>query len=145
VAFQVDAQLSALYHEGAIQEHTERCIERRLGPWQAIASEVESGHNTQTIYLRNVQHRLTVSLDCSGELLYKRGYAKHVSTAPPQDNIAAAIFREADLSGFDMLIDPTADSSTFGLEALLGLAEYGAGHFRHFAGITTALLLGNIR
>jgi putative N6-adenine-specific DNA methylase len=133
VAFQVDAHRSVLYHERAIQERAEQCVGRRLRPWQAIASEAGLGHGTQTMYLRNVHNRLTVSLDCSGELLYKRGYGKHVAAAPLRDNIAAAILREADFSGFDTLIDPMAGSGTFGLEALLGLADCGAGHFRHFA------------
>ena len=133
VAFQVDAHQSVLYHEGAIQERAERCVERRLRPWQAISSETVLAHGAQTIYIRNVQNRLTVSLDCSGELLYKRGYGKHVSAAPLRDNVAAAILREADFSEFDTLIDPMAGSGTFGLEALLGLADCGAGHFRHFA------------
>jgi putative N6-adenine-specific DNA methylase len=118
IAFQVDAHRSVLYHEGAIQERAERCVERRLRPWQAISSEADPGHGAQTVYLRNVQNRLTVSLDCSGELLYKRGYDKHVSAAPLRDNIAAAILREANFSEFDTLIDPMAGSGTFGLEAL---------------------------
>jgi putative N6-adenine-specific DNA methylase len=133
VAFQVDAHQSALYHEGAIQERAERCVDKRLRSWQAIASEAEADHGMQTVYIRNVRNRVTVSLDCSGELLYKRGYDKHVSTAPLRDNLAAAILQETKFSEFDTLIDPMAGSGTFGLEALLGLAERGAGHFRHFA------------
>lgn len=133
MAFQVDSYRSTLYHEGAIQERAERCVERRLRPWQALSSEADLGHSTQTIYLRNVHNRLTVSLDCSGELLYKRGYDKHISAAPLRDNIAAAILRETNFSEFDTLIDPMAGSGTFGLEALLGLADCGAGHVRDFA------------
>ena len=133
VAFQVDSYQSVLYHEGAIQERAERCVERRLRPWQTISSETDSVDGVQTIYLRNVRNQITVSLDCSGELLYKRGYDKHVADAPLRDNIAAAILQEADFSGFDTLIDPMAGSGTFGLEALLALADSGAGHFRHFA------------
>lgn len=133
VAFQVDARQSVLYHERAIQERAERCVERRLRPWQAISSDDKPAKDVQTVYLRNVRNQITISLDCSGELLYKRGYGKHVAAAPLRDNIAAAILQEADFIGFDTLIDPMAGSGTFGLEALLRLAEYGAGHFRHFA------------
>jgi putative N6-adenine-specific DNA methylase len=133
LAFQVESHQSALYHQGAIQERAERCVERRLRPWQAISSEIDSSQITQTVYIRNVRNRVTVSLDCSGELLYKRGYDKYVAAAPLRDNIAAAILREASFSEFDTLVDPMAGSGTFGLEALLGLAECGAGHLRHFA------------
>lgn len=132
-AFQVEARQSVLYHEGAIQERAERCVERRLQPWQAISSEIDSADGVQTIYLRNIRNQMTVSLDCSGELLYKRGYDKHVADAPLRDNLAAAILQEANFSDFDTLIDPMAGSGTFGLEALLALAERGAGHLRHFA------------
>jgi putative N6-adenine-specific DNA methylase len=132
-AFQVEARQSVLYHEGAIQERAERCVGQRLRPWQAISARNDFGNSVQTIYLRNVRNQMTVSLDCSGELLYKRGYDKHVAAAPLRDNIAAAILREADFSGFDTLIDPMAGSGTFGLEALLALAERGTGHIRHFA------------
>jgi putative N6-adenine-specific DNA methylase len=133
VTVQAEARESALYHEGAIQERAEQWIAQRLRPWQALASETEAEQHSPTVYLRNVHNRVTVSLDCSGELLYKRGYDKHVAAAPLRDNIAAAILREANFSAFDTLIDPMAGSGTFGLEALLGLAERGAGHFRHFA------------
>ncbi len=133
VAFQVDAHQSVLYHEGAIQERAERCVERRLHPWQAISAQTDFGNSVQTIYLRNVRNQITISLDCSGELLYKRGYDKHVADAPLRDNIAAAILQEANFSGFDTLVDPMAGSGTFGLEALLALTERGAGHIRHFA------------
>lgn len=132
-AFQVEAHQSALYHEGAIQERAERCVEQRLRPWQAISVQTDFGNSAQIIYLRNVHDQVTVSLDCSGELLYKRGYDKYVAAAPLRDNLAAAILQEADFSGFDTLIDPMAGSGTFGLEALLALAERGAGHLRHFA------------
>ena len=136
VAFQVDAQQSVLYHEGAIQERAERCVKRRLEPWRAILSEesdVDPERIAQTIHLRNFRNRFTVSLDCSGELLYKRGYDKHVDVAPLRDSIAAAILQEADVTAFDTLVDPMAGSGTFGLETLLRLTNYGAGHFRHFA------------
>ncbi|PIE35265.1 hypothetical protein CSA56_04825 [candidate division KSB3 bacterium] len=133
VAFHVDAQQSTLYHEGAIQERAERCIEKRLHSWQFVVPKPESSRGTQTVFLRNFRNQITVSLDCSGGLLYKRGYDKHVDSAPLRDNIAAAILREANFSRFDTLIDPMAGSGTFGLEALLGLSKYGAGHFRHFA------------
>jgi putative N6-adenine-specific DNA methylase len=133
VAFQVESHQSALYHQRAIQERAERCVERRLRPWKAISLDVESGQSVQTVYFRNVRNRMTISLDCSGELLYKRGYDKHVAVAPLRDNIAAAILQEANFAKFDTLVDPMAGSGTFGLEALLGLAGCGAGHLRHFA------------
>jgi len=133
VVFRVEARQSVLYHEGAIQERAARWIEQHLRPWRAIVPDARPSDDAQTIYLRNVRNRMTVSLDCSGELLYKRGYDKHVAAAPLRDNIAAAILREADFAGFDTLIDPMAGSGTFGLEALLALADQGAGHLRHFA------------
>lgn len=133
VMVQVEARESALYHERAIQERVEQWIARRLRPWQVLALETEDGQHVQTVYLRNVENRFTISFDCSGELLYKRGYDKHVATAPLRDNIAAAILREANFGAFDTLIDPMAGSGTFGLEALLALAGRGAGYFRHFA------------
>ena len=133
VGFQVDARQSVLYHEGAIQERAARWIKHRLQPWQAIASEVDNDQSNQTVYIRNIHNRVTVSLDCSGELLYKRGYDKHVAAAPLRDNIAAAILQESGAGEFDTLVDPMAGSGTFGLEALLGRAACGAGHFRYFA------------
>ena len=132
-AFQVDAQQSALYHEGAIQERVKRWVDGCLRPWKAISPKGNADRATQTIHIRNFRNRFTISLDCSGELLYKRGYDKHVDAAPLRDNIAAAILQEMDFSGFDTLVDPMAGSGTFGLEAILNLADCGAGHFRHFA------------
>lgn len=130
---QVSASQAELYHEGAIADRVERGIQQHLSPWQAIASEREAADGAQAIYVRNVENRITVSLDCSGEMLYKRGYDKHVGAAPLRDTLAAAILQEANFTEFDMLIDPLAGSGTFGLEALLALDGRGAGHVRHFA------------
>ncbi|PIE29275.1 hypothetical protein CSA57_09720 [candidate division KSB3 bacterium] len=133
LAFQVDAQRSALYHEGAVRERLESWVTERLAPWRVISPEPGPEPAMQTVYVRILRNHVTVSLDCSGELLYKRGYEKHVDFAPLRDNIAAAILQEADVSGFDTFVDPMAGSGTFGLETLLLLAKRAAGHYRHFA------------
>jgi putative N6-adenine-specific DNA methylase len=69
------------------------------------------------VFVRLEKDICTVSLDSSGELLYRRGKKRLVTEAPLRETLAALILREASLRNYDLLLDPMCGSGTFSLEA----------------------------
>ena len=80
------------------------------------------------LHIRN--NRATISLDCSGGSLHKRGYRKATVDAPMQETVAAAAIRMSGWDGTTPLYDPMCGSGTLLCEALMHAAQIPAGHLR---------------
>lgn len=131
--FDVVAHRSRLYHGKAIAERFERSIAERL-PAPAAPQPTAAGlAATQRIFVRVVDDRFTISLDMSGENLYRRGIKKRVADAPLRETIAAAALMLAAYSPDEPLIDPMCGSGTFALEAAMQAHNIPVGWFRNFA------------
>ena len=77
---------------------------------------------------------VTLSLDSSGEPLYKRGYRVAQTEAPINEVLAAGILKLAGWDGQCNFIDPMCGSGTFLVEAALIAANINPGIYRqHFA------------
>ena len=77
--------------------------------------------------------RVTLSLDTSGEPLFKRGWRVHQGPAPLAETLAAAVVK---FSGWDArapLLDPFSGSGTLVIEAGLIAGGTAPGRFRSFA------------
>ena len=61
----------------------------------------------------------TISLDSSGDLLYKRGYRKSVSIAPINEVLAAGIILLTKWNKETSFFDPMCGSGTFLIEAMM--------------------------
>jgi putative N6-adenine-specific DNA methylase len=77
--------------------------------------------NGASVFVRFFRDICTLSINTSGEDLYRRGYDKWVGEAPVRDNIASGLLQLL-IKGIDTtqpieLIDPMAGSGTFLLEA----------------------------
>lgn len=77
---------------------------------------------TQKIFVRIVKNICTISLDMSGEALYKRSYKVLTAQAPLRENLAAGLLQVL-CEGLDLkqkyeLLDPMMGSGSFLLEAL---------------------------
>ena len=57
------------------------------------------------IFVRGVDDQFTISIDSSGEHLYKRGLKSHPGTAPLRETIAAAALLQAGYRGIEPVID----------------------------------------
>ncbi len=78
--------------------------------------------------------QVTISLDSSGEPLYKRGWRVAQTAAPINAVLAAGIIRLSGWDGDTDLIDPMCGSGTFLIEAALIAANINPGVYRtHFA------------
>ncbi|MBW2585264.1 MAG: hypothetical protein JRE36_17395 [Deltaproteobacteria bacterium] len=71
-----------LYHTAAISERLLKAIAARKKNIEFMAPAQELSFSPQNIYVRGVDDRFTVSIDSSGENLYKRGIKKHTGSAP---------------------------------------------------------------
>lgn len=74
--------------------------------------------------------RITVSLDSSGESLYKRGYRVAQTEAPINEVLAAGIILRSGWRGDCPLVDPMCGSGTFLIEAALIAAGIMPGIYR---------------
>ena len=125
----VSSHRSRLYHTGDIARTIKASIDRRLnGPPGSPPSVFP-----QTVFVRAVEDRLTLSLDSSGEPLYKRGLKTGPARAPIRETLAAAILMTAGYDPRRPLLDPLCGSGTFSLEAAMLAKKHPPGVHRDFA------------
>ncbi len=120
-----------LFHSDAIGERILNCIAR--SGLQISPTTNWVGSYGQTIYVRGVKDRFTVSIDSSGNHLHKRGIKKHTGRAPLRETVAATALLLAGYHGQKPLIDPMCGTGTFPLEAAMIARNLPAGGFREFA------------
>ena len=73
---------------------------------------------------------VTVSLDSSGEPLFKRGYRQAFAEAPLNESLAAGMLLMSGWNGSVPLTDPMCGSATIPIEAALIAKKIPAGKFR---------------
>jgi len=134
----VTSRESRLYHKAAIQERVVSNIAKRfsetLEPKQGV--QYRSGNQPsyrQLVFVRLLNDHCTISIDSSGENLYKRGQKQHGHKAPLRETIAAAVLKIAGYSGREPLIDPMCGSGTFSLEGAMVAKGIPPGWYRRFA------------
>ena len=132
IKIRVNARKCRLYHSSAVAERVEKQVRRHLAKSGLTPDEGRRFNQVQQIFIRGLNDRFSVSIDSSGEHLYKRGLKTHVGRAPLRENLAAAVL---DLAGYDgrmPLIDPMCGSGTFSLEATMKTMNIPPGWFREF-------------
>lgn len=128
----VSAKRSRLYHKEAIAGIFSESIETKLASpgFGEKDRDISSGRE---IFVRASDDRFIISIDSSGELLYRRGIKTHRTAAPLRETTAAAILMLSGYDGTEPLIDPMCGSGTFSLEAAMIAQNIPAGFFRKFA------------
>lgn len=122
-----------LYHTAAISERLMKSISRHA------INDTDKGEQKKgilwepKIFVRGVDDQFTISIDSSGEHLYKRGLKIHPGTAPLRETTAAAALLLAGYRGAEPVIDPMCGTGTFSLEAALMAKKIPPGWFREFA------------
>jgi putative N6-adenine-specific DNA methylase len=97
------------------------------------AISAQRGEGGPELFVRCAGARCTVSVDTSGELLYRRGYRQEVSRAPLRETIAASLLRLAGYDGTVPLWDPMCGSGTLLIEGALIARNRAPGLARGFA------------
>lgn len=110
---------SKLYHSDAVIERVLNAInEHFASPTKSIAPVTQSNEG-QMVLIRIVNDDCTISIDSSGEHLYKRGYKQAVTKAPLRENLASAMVIYSGWDQTSPLIDPFCGSGTIPIEASL--------------------------
>ena len=120
-----------LYHSDAIAERFSNTIAKH--DFKTSPAGDRGRLAAQTIFIRGVNDRFTVSIDSSGNHLHKRGLKRHPGRAPLRETFAAAALMLAGYHGQKPLIDPMCGTGTFSLEAAMIARELPAGGLREFA------------
>ncbi len=127
----VSSKNSKLYHSGLIEEVVKNDI-LRYSLNNKLNFKYSLDENSIKIYVRAENNNFVISLDSSGDNLYKRSYKKITSIAPLRENIASALL----LKYWDKkapLLDPMCGSGTFSLEAYMIRNNISPGINRKFS------------
>jgi putative N6-adenine-specific DNA methylase len=123
-----------LYHSDAVARTLLSALEKRLGiPSPLIPASEEDNQASQLIVVRLQDDICTVSVDSSGEPLYKRGYRLAVAKAPLRETLAAAMLIASGWDKNSPLLDPFCGSGTIPIEAALMARNIPPGINRSFA------------
>jgi len=143
----VDCNLrdSTLTHSGFVALKTKDAIVDELRERCGSRPNVDTKDPDLRVNVRLFRNRCTVSLDCSGTPLDRRGYRLDRHEAPLKENLAAAL---VELSGWDgsvPFLDPMCGTGTIAIEAALkalrvppGLLRAGFG-FQRWPGFDRGL------
>ncbi|MGA6927499.1 MAG: RNA methyltransferase [Desulfosarcina sp.] len=124
----VRSRRSRLHHTEAIGRIIHRAVTHRLEGLSMGSRQVMP----QSLFVRVVQDRFTLSLDSSGAPLYQRGLKIGPARAPLRETLAAAILMTAAYDPKQPLVDPLCGSGTFALEAAMMAKRIAPGINRDF-------------
>lgn len=118
--FEISCTKSRLMHTGRIEETIQKALSEVLIRQPLNRDWEKKNYPPQTFYIRLYDDHLTLSLDLTGEPLYKRGLQVIKGEAPLRENFAAAFLMDLfkDLKEEVTLVDPMCGSATFLTEAL---------------------------
>ncbi len=129
VSFHISGMLDTIPHSRFVSQKTKDALVDRFrdktGQRPDVSREAEIHIN-----LHLFRDQISVSLDSSGEPLFKRGYRKETGEAPLNEVLAAGIIRLTGWNGDSHFIDPMTGSGTFPIEAALLAAHIPPGIFR---------------
>jgi putative N6-adenine-specific DNA methylase len=119
------ARRSRLYHTGGIAERIAGGVADRL------SCQAEGG--LLSIVARVEDDAFTISVDSSGEPIYKRGWRVETAKAPLRETLAAGLLALAEWDPTTPFVDPMCGSGTIVLEAAALAAGRAPGARRPFA------------
>lgn len=117
-------------HSLYVSQKTKDAICDRFVDKFSVRPNVDLDRPTVRIYVHIFRNQVNVSLDSSGDSLFKRGYRVDIDTAPMKEVLAAGMVL---LSGWQPhlpLIDGMCGSGTLGIEAALYANNIPPGVFR---------------
>ena len=123
---------STLHSVPACQAIVKKASAKRLGNAYGCETLPETGSRYQ-IQFSIVKDVATLSLDTSGEGLYKRGYRAQNMGAPLRETLAAALVTLSRYRGKDPFCDPFCGSGTIPIEAALIAKNRAPGLDRSFS------------
>ncbi len=136
----VSAKASRLNHQRAVADSLSQAISRALSPHGLSPHYVDKRDpdaKTLELHVRLFQDTCTLSVNTSGDHLYKRGYRSLPHPAPLRETLASGLLQDLQVDTYDTLLDPMCGSGTLAIEAALLSCHmppgYNAGVPRHYA------------
>ena len=129
----VTSHHSRLYHKNAVAECLQAVLQKRLQRDGIPNNDSFQAAAGQQILIRIIEDRVFVSLDSSGDNLYKRGLKTHGGRAPVRETMAAAALMLAGYRTDQCLADPMCGSGTFALEGAMMINNIPPGWLREFS------------
>lgn len=118
--WEISCSKSRLMHTGRIEETVKDALTKALVRQPLSRDWEKKNYSPQTFYIRLQDDNLTLSLDLTGEPLYKRGLQTLKGEAPIRENFAAAMLQEIfqGITEDVSLVDPMCGSATLLTEAV---------------------------
>jgi putative N6-adenine-specific DNA methylase len=129
VRVQVSCKRSRIYHSDAAAQRVSRALEDSVSA-RSVGGDSEAALPVRVHIERDV---CRLSLDASGEALWRRGQKREVGAAPLRENLAAAGLLACGYDGAEPLLDPMCGSGTLLLEAGSIALNRAPGRERDFA------------
>ena len=126
VAVSATCSKSRIYHAGAAADRVSKAVADGAG---AVIDKTAA----LRVMVRIEDDLCTLSLDCSGEALHKRGHKVAVGKAPLRETMAALFLRAMGFDGTQTVADPMCGSGTLPIEAAEIAAGLRPGRTRSFA------------
>jgi putative N6-adenine-specific DNA methylase len=123
---------SRLYHTDRLKTESMNAIKKRLESAYGAKRGLIEGDG-QKIFIRFVDDLCTVSLDCTGEPLYRRGFRTFVEEAPLRETLAALMLHEVNVGNYEGLLDPMCGSGIIPIEGAMMAQGILPGSRRKFA------------
>jgi len=117
-------------HSLYVSQKTKDAICDRFVDKFSVRPDVDLDKPTIRIYVHIFQNFVNVSLDSSGDSLFKRGYRVDIDTAPMKEVLAAGMVLLSNWQPHLPLIDGMCGSGTLGIEAALYANNIPPGVFR---------------
>lgn len=117
-------------HSLYVSQKTKDAICDRFVEKFDVRPNVDLEHPTLRIYIHIFKNQVSVSLDSSGDSLFKRGYRVDIDTAPMKEVLAAGMILLSNWQPHLPLIDGMCGSGTLGIEAALYANNIPPGVFR---------------
>lgn len=131
VSFSVSSKCSRLHHTENIENAVFDALHESM--LKLGVSVCKSGDSPIRFHIRFHEDECTISIDTSGELLYKRGYRTEVAYAPIRESTAASLLMIAQWDKYNVIADPMCGSGVFIFESTLMIVNCAPGLQRSFA------------
>lgn len=114
------------YFEPIKQDPVKQIGDGQPNNGQTNNGQTHNGHThngqaskTLELHMRLFQDTCTLSVNVSGDHLYKRGYRSLPHPAPLRETLAASLLQYLEVATYDTLLDPMCGSGTLPIEAAL--------------------------
>lgn len=119
-------------HSGFVALKLKDGLVDRLREKWGSRPDVDSRNPTFQVVAHLARTSLSISLDLSGEPLFKRGYRQASTAAPMKETLAAAMLLASKYDGSEPFVDPMCGSGTLAIEAGLIATRRAPGLKRSF-------------